>query len=161
MTKVSERAAAKREILVVGPYGVLGTGVLDAAAADPSWRVTTAARRPAPIYRPNTAAGHIAVDLMDREGTIKALSELDSVTDLVYAAYVEKPTMAETVEPNARMLKNTLDALVARNVPLQRIVLAAGAKSYGFSLGAFNAPAKESQPRLIAQAASSCRNRII
>jgi nucleoside-diphosphate-sugar epimerase len=28
-------------------------------------------------------------------------------------------------------------------VPLQRIVLAGGAKSYGFSLGAFNAPAKE------------------
>jgi hypothetical protein len=99
MTKVSETAAPKREILVVGPYGVLGTGVIDAAAADPAWRVTTAARRPAPTYRPNTAVRHIAVDLMDREGTIKTFSELDSVTDLVYAAYVEKPTMAETVEP--------------------------------------------------------------
>src|SRR5882762_7960061 len=141
MTEVSEPAAPKREILVVGPYGVLGTGVLDAAAAEPAWRVTTAARRPAPTYRPSTAARHIAVDLTDREGTIKTFSELDSVTDLVYAAYVEKPTMAETVEPNARMLQNTLDALAARNVPLQRIVLAGGAKSYGFSLGAFNAPA--------------------
>src|SRR6267378_3859790 len=88
---------------------------------------------------------------MDREGTTKAFSVLDKVTDLVFAAYVEKPTMAETVEPNARMLKNTLDALAARNVPLQRIVLAGGAKSYGFSLGAFNAPAKETEPRLIAQ----------
>jgi len=43
MTEVAERTAPKREILVVGPYGVLGTGVLDAAAADPSWQVTTAA----------------------------------------------------------------------------------------------------------------------
>ncbi len=42
MTKVSERTTPKREILVVGPYGVLGTGVLDAAAEDPSWRVITA-----------------------------------------------------------------------------------------------------------------------
>ena len=150
MTDVAERTAPKREILVVGPYGVLGTGVLDAAAADPSWQVTTAARRPAPTYRLNTADRHIAVDLMDREGTIKTFSQLDGVTDLVYAAYVEKPTMAETVEPNARMLRNTLDALAARNLPLQRIVLAGGAKSYGFSLGAFNAPAKETQPRLIA-----------
>jgi nucleoside-diphosphate-sugar epimerase len=150
MTKVSERTTPKREILVVGPYGVLGTGVLDAAAEDPSWRVTTAARRPAPTYRPNTAYRHIGVDLMDREGTIKTFSQLGSVTDLVFAAYVERPTMAETVEPNARMLKNTLDALAARNVPLQRIVLAGGAKSYGFSLGAFNAPAKETDPRLIA-----------
>jgi nucleoside-diphosphate-sugar epimerase len=150
MTEVAERTTSKREILVVGPYGVLGTGVLDAAAADPSWQVTTAARRPAPTYRLNTADRHIAVDLMDREGTIKTFSQLDGVTDLVYAAYVEKPTMAATVEPNARMLRNTLDALAARNVPLQRIVLAGGAKSYGFSLGAFNAPAKETQPRLIA-----------
>src|SRR6266550_3696560 len=93
---------------------------------------------------------HISVDLMDREGTTKAFSSLDKVTDLVFAAYVEKPTMAETVAPNARMLKNTLDALAARNVPLQRIMLAGGAKSYGFSLGAFNAPAKETEPRLIA-----------
>ena len=71
MTKVSETTAPKREILVVGPYGVLGTGFLDAAAADPSWRVTTASRRPAPTYRPNTAARHIAVDLMDRDGTTR------------------------------------------------------------------------------------------
>jgi nucleoside-diphosphate-sugar epimerase len=150
MPNTSDHIADEREILLVGPYGVLGTGVLDAAAADPSWRVTTAARRPAPTYRANTAYRHIGVDLMDREGTIKAFSELDSVTDLVFAAYVEKPTMAETVEPNARMLTNTLDALAARNAPLQRIVLAGGAKSYGFSLGAFNAPAKETEPRLIA-----------
>src|SRR5580658_7044436 len=150
MTKVSEPFPPKREILVVGPYGVLGTGVLDAAAADPAWRVTTAARRPAPTYRPATAERHITVDLMDREGSIRTFSQLGSVTDLVYAAYVEKPTMAETVEPNARMLQNTLDALAACNVPLQRIVLAGGAKSYGFSLGSFNAPAKETQPRLIA-----------
>ena len=30
------------------------------------------------------------------------------MTDLVFAAYVGKLKMAETVEPNARMLKNTL-----------------------------------------------------
>jgi nucleoside-diphosphate-sugar epimerase len=88
---------------------------------------------------------------LDREGTTKAFSALDKVTDLVFAAYIEKPTMAETVEPNARMLKNTLDALAARNVPLQRIVLAGGAKSYGFSLGAFNAPANALVPASLAR----------
>ena len=96
------------------------------------------------------APRHISIDLIDREGTIKAFSNLDTVTDLVFAAYVEKPTMAETVEPNARMLTNTLEALAARNVLLRRIGLAGGAKPYGFSLGAFNAPAKETEPRLIA-----------
>jgi nucleoside-diphosphate-sugar epimerase len=122
----------------------------DRQAENPQWRITTAARRPVPTYRAQAAPSHVSVDLMDREGTAKVFSSLDKVTDLVFAAYVEKPTMAETVEPNARMLKNTLDALAARNVPPQRIVLAGGAKSYGFSLGAFNAPAKETEPRLIA-----------
>jgi nucleoside-diphosphate-sugar epimerase len=150
MPNTSDHIADEREILLVGPYGVLGTGVVDAVSADPSWRITTAARRPVPAYRSDTAARHITVDLMDREGTIEAFSKLETVTDLVFAAYVEKPTMAETVEPNATMLKNTLDALAARNLPIRRIVLAGGAKSYGFSLGAFNAPAKETEPRLIA-----------
>jgi nucleoside-diphosphate-sugar epimerase len=150
MTPASKESASDREILLVGPYGVLGTGVIDAVAANPAWRVITAARRAAPIYRTQTPPRHISVDLMDREGTIKAFSSLDTVTDLVYAAYVERATMAETVAPNARMLANTLEALAARNVPLKRIVLTGGAKSYGFSLGSFNAPAKETEPRLIA-----------
>jgi nucleoside-diphosphate-sugar epimerase len=150
MSVSSETSAKERQILLVGPYGVLGTGVVDAVAENPKWGITTAARRPPPTYRAQAAPTHVSVDLMDREGATKAFSPLDEVTDLVFAAYVEKPTMAETVEPNASMSKNTLAALAARNVPLQRIVLAGGAKSYGFNLGAFNAPAKETDPRLIA-----------
>src|SRR5258708_2311573 len=129
MSAPSETLVAERQILLLGPYGVLGTGVIDAVAENPKWGITTAARRPAPAYRAQAAPPHINVDLLDREGTTNAFSSLDKVTDLVFAAYVEKPTMAETVEPNARMLKNALDALAARNVPLQRIILAGGAKS--------------------------------
>src|SRR5260370_8835800 len=143
MSASLEAQVAQREILLLGPYGVVGTAVIDAVAENPKWRITTAARRPVPTYRSQAAPPHVSVDLMDREGTTKAFSALDKVTDLVFAAYVEKPTMAETVEPNARMLKNTLDALAARSVPLQRIVLAAAPKSYGFTLGAFNVPAND------------------
>jgi nucleoside-diphosphate-sugar epimerase len=150
MSATSETTVAERQILIVGPYGVLGTGVVDAVAENPRWGITTAARRPTPTYRTQAAPPHISVDLMDRESTIKAFSSLDRVTDLVFAAYVERPTMAETVKPNATMLKNTLDALAVRRVPLRRIVLTGGAKSYGFNLGSFNAPAKETEPRLIA-----------
>src|SRR5579862_2755764 len=130
MSSTSETRVTERQILLVGPYGVLGTGVIDTVAENPRWGITTAARRPAPTYRTQAAPPHISVDLMDREGATKAFSSLNKVTDLVFAAYIEKPTMAEAVEPNARMLKNTLDALAARSVPLQRIMLAGGAKSY-------------------------------
>ena len=135
MPVASETPVPERQILIAGPYGVLGTGVIDAVANNPQWGVTTAARRPAPAYRAQSPPPHISVDLMDREGTKNAFSSLGGVTALVFVAYVEKPTMAETVEPNARMLKNTLGALAAGSVPVQRVVLAGGAKSYGFSLG--------------------------
>jgi|SRR5271170_1358143 len=101
----AETQVAQRQILLVGPDGVLGTGVVDAVAENPKWGITTAARRAVPTYQAQTAPSHISVDLLDREGTTKAFSALDKVTDLVFAAYVEKPTMAETVEPNSRMLK--------------------------------------------------------
>ena len=72
-----------REILLLGPYGVLGTGVVDAATANPAWRVVTAARRPVPSHRASTALRHISVDMLDREGTRKVLSNLNTVTDLL------------------------------------------------------------------------------
>src|SRR5580704_4082343 len=111
MPASAETQIAQSQILLVGTYGDLGTGVADAVEENPQWRITTAARRPVPTYRAQAAPSHVSVDLMDREGTTKVFSSLDKVTDLVFAAYVEKPTMAETVEPNARMLENTLDAL--------------------------------------------------
>ena len=94
MSASTETQVAQRQILLVGPYGVLGTGVVDAVAENPKWGITTAARRLVPTYRAQVAPPHVSVDLMDREGTTKAFSSLDKVTDLVFAAYVEKPTMA-------------------------------------------------------------------
>ncbi|MDW3686845.1 hypothetical protein RA280_34930 [Cupriavidus sp. CV2] len=38
----------QRNLLITGAYGVLGTGITDAALADPAWRVITAARRSPP-----------------------------------------------------------------------------------------------------------------
>ena len=75
---------AQRQILLVGPYGVLGTGVVDAVAGNLKWGITTAARRPVPTYREHAAPPHVSVDLLDREGTTKVLSALDKVTDLVF-----------------------------------------------------------------------------
>jgi hypothetical protein len=91
MSATSETGVTERQILLVGPYGVLGSGVIDAVAENPKWGITTAARRPAPRYRAQAAPPHISVDLMDREGATKAFSSLAKVTDLVFAAYVENP----------------------------------------------------------------------
>jgi hypothetical protein len=83
MSAASETPVTQRQILLVGPYGVLGTGVIDAVAENPKWGITTAARRPPPACRAQVAPPHISVDLMGREGTTKAFSSLEKVTDLV------------------------------------------------------------------------------
>jgi hypothetical protein len=55
MSATSEARVAERQILLVGPYGVLGTGVIDAVAGNPKWEITTAARRSSPTYRAQAA----------------------------------------------------------------------------------------------------------
>jgi hypothetical protein len=77
MFATSQRSLTERQILMVGPYGVLGTGVIDAVEENAKWGIITAARRPAPTYRAQAAPPHINVDLMDRDGTIKAFSLQD------------------------------------------------------------------------------------
>ena len=37
MSATSETPVTERQILLVGPYGVLGTGVIDAVAENPKW----------------------------------------------------------------------------------------------------------------------------
>jgi hypothetical protein len=50
MSATSQSPVTERQILIAGPYGVLGTGVIDAVEENPKWGITTAARRPAPTY---------------------------------------------------------------------------------------------------------------
>jgi hypothetical protein len=73
------------------------------------------------------------------------------MTNAAMSATNETPVMQRQillVGPYGVLGTGVIDALAASNVPIQRVVLAGGAKSYGFSLGAFNAPAKETDPRL-------------
>ncbi|MBT2209294.1 SDR family oxidoreductase [Actinomadura sp. NEAU-AAG7] len=131
-------------VLLVGPHGVVGSAIADRLGGDGEWQVTTASRR-----RAEEGGRHISVDLLDAAAAQAAFGDLAHVTHLVFAAYVERPTMAETVGPNVAMLANTLDALRAARAPLQRVVLIGGGKSYGEHLGPYKTPAKESDPRFL------------
>ncbi len=68
MPASSETPVAERQILIVGPYGVLGTGVIDAVAENPRWGITTAARRPAPTYRRNDTARPLTTTIAPTTG---------------------------------------------------------------------------------------------
>jgi hypothetical protein len=41
MPVASETPVTERQILLLGPYGVLGTGVIDAVAENPKWGINS------------------------------------------------------------------------------------------------------------------------
>ncbi|MCY0854962.1 SDR family oxidoreductase [Cupriavidus sp. D39] len=144
--------AVPRNLLITGAYGVLGTGITDAALADSGRRVITAARRAPPSHH---FAGHqaplsLSVDLLDGNATRAALAGIDGKIDLAFAAYVDGGSMEKSINANIAILQNTLEALSARDVPVGNVVLMGGAKSYGFHLGSMKTPAREGDPRLAA-----------
>jgi hypothetical protein len=58
MTPTPKESASDREILLVGPYGVLGTGVIDAVAATRMARHNSSAPTCADISHPSSAPPH-------------------------------------------------------------------------------------------------------
>lgn len=134
---------AQRTALVVGARGVIGGTLVGHLEALGDWDVIGLSRRGG---QDRGRIRHLAVDLLDREGTARALQELTEVTHVFYAAYQDRPSWAELVAPNLAMLTNVVDALEPVAPALEHISLMQGYKVYGAHLGAFATPAKESDP---------------
>lgn len=73
----------------------------------------------------------MAVDLLDAESAKTGLMAAADTTHLVFAAYIERPTVAELSHVNVARLDHTLDALAASGAPLRHVTLYQGGKAYG------------------------------
>jgi len=131
----------KNTALVVGANGVIGNNLIDYLEKMEEWEIIGLSRR-ANADRANVR--FIAVDLLDIADCLKKLGNLDTVTHIYYVAYQDRPTWAELVEPNMKMLSNVLTAVEPVASDLQHISLMQGYKVYGAHLGPFKTPAKES-----------------
>ena len=131
-----------RRALILGATGVVGRNLL-AHLTGLGWDVVAVSRR-----KPDLAGAyrHVAVDLSDREATRRALGAERGITHVYYAAYVERPSMAEMVAPNLAMLEHVLYAVEPVS-PLAHVHLVEGTKWYGSHLGPFRTPAREDDPR--------------
>lgn len=89
------------------------------------------------------AVAHRSIDLLDRDATVAGLRDLTDVTHIFYAAYQDRPTWAQLVQPNLAMLTNVVDAIEAVAPKLEHISLMQGYKVYGAHLGPFETPARE------------------
>jgi nucleoside-diphosphate-sugar epimerase len=129
--------------LIVGARGVIGGNLARHLERLGGWRAIGLSRRGG---ESTDVIRHVSVDLLDARDTRSKLADLEEVTHVFYAAYQDRPDFAALVEPNQRMLVNTLRAIepVARD--LRHVQLMQGYKVYGAHLGPFKTPAREDDP---------------
>lgn len=134
-------------VVVAGASGVVGHAAVRRFVAE-GWDVVALARRPRPVPGART----VAVDLADADATAAAVTDLGTVTHLVYAALYEKPGLiagwyeADQMQRNLTMLRNLLDPLAARG-HLEHVSLLQGTKAYGAHVEPMRLPGRERAPR--------------
>lgn len=133
--------------LIAGASGLIGRRVAQRLLELGTWDVIGLARRPLTA----TDLRWIAVDLSDAGDCRRKLAGL-AVSHLFYTARADlQPASAqaftsESVEINAAMLSNVVDALAA-NAALEHVHVVHGSKYYGHQLGPIAVPAREDGPR--------------
>ena len=133
----------RKTAVVVGSLGVIGRNFVSHLEADAEWDIVGLSRR-TPDFP--TRARPISVDLLDPDDCRRKLAGLSEATHLFYCAFQARPTWAEHNAPNLAMLANSVAAIEAAALRLERVVLVEGNKIYGSHLGPFKTPAKESDP---------------
>jgi len=129
--------------LVVGARGVIGGNLVRHLEGLGDWQVIGLSRRGGSATE---RVRHLSVDLLNASETRAKLADLTGVTHVFYAAYQDAPTFAGLVEPNQRMLVNTLQAIEPVASHLRHVQLMQGYKVYGAHLGPFKSPAREDDP---------------
>jgi nucleoside-diphosphate-sugar epimerase len=132
------------EALVAGATGIVGRRIAERLRAR-GWDVTGLCRRPPAVEMPCPV---IAVDLSDLADCKTRLGALENVTHVFYAARYDHPEgVAESVETNAAMLENLIEALEPAARRLCHVNLIHGTKYYGHMLGPLELPLTEETPR--------------
>ena len=135
-----------RVALIAGATGLVGRRLAEHLQRS-GWEVRGLCRRPLP----GAAVRLTSVDLTDAADCRSKLAGLDDVTHVFYTARYDHPEgVAESVDTNAAMLRNLVEALEPVAGGLRHIHAVHGTKYYGHHLGPLAVPACESDPRAAA-----------
>lgn len=130
-----------RTALVAGANGLIGRRIAAHLHAR-GWHVIAVSRRAATV----SAQQSVTADLTDADSARTAFAGIDRSVYVFYAARYDHPEgIAESVELNASMLRNLLDALQP-GARIQHVNLMQGTKYYGHP-GPIPLPVTEETPR--------------
>jgi nucleoside-diphosphate-sugar epimerase len=137
-----------KHAIVAGATGVTGRYLMQHLIDSPQWRVTGLSRR-----KPDLSGEfrHIPVNLLDAGDCRAKLASLGDVTHVFHAAYADLADPGELAEVNLCMLRNLVETVASASPSLEHVHLVEGTKWYGSHLGPFKTPAKESDPRPVAE----------
>ena len=130
----------KKTALIVGANGVIGSKLIAYLEQFGDWDIIGLSRRGGQDTSKTT---YISVDLLNADDCKNKLLALTHVTHIYYAAYQDKPTWTELVEPNLTMLVNVVHIIESIAPDLEHVSLMQGYKVYGAHYGPFKTPAKE------------------
>ena len=132
----------QKTALIVGANGVIGANLTRHLETLEDWSIIGLSRRGGASTQ---KVRHISVDLLDPADVAEKLAGLDTVTHVFYAAYQDRPSWAELVQPNLAMLVNVVTAVERVAPQLEHVSLMQGYKVYGAHLGPFKTPAREDE----------------
>ena len=132
--------------LIAGATGATSKRLIEALLAA-GWRVIGVCRHPpAPPHAPGLT--YLRADLLDGDGTARALAAATGVTHVFYTARAPFGEGGiESVPANLAMLANVLDAVVAPASGLQHVHLVVGQNWYDVRLRPPRTPTREDDPR--------------
>src|SRR5947209_6189051 len=143
-----------KKMVVAGATGLVGNAILrHFGRVDGCEVVALSRRKPRELY----GARHVPIDLTDSAHCLRAASELEGATHLIYAALYEAPNLidgwrdAKQIRTNDLMLRNLMAALEPVAPTLRHVVLLQGTKAYGVHVRPLNVPAREGRSEMYEQ----------
>lgn len=133
-----------RVALIAGVTGLVGRRIAGYLKDLGEWDVIGLCRRPVA----DSPIRSVGVDLTSSEDCKRKVAPLGTVTHVFYAARYDHPEgVSESVDVNAVMLRNLVDAIEPVASGLRHIHLVHGSKYYGHHLGPVPLPMREDSPR--------------
>lgn len=142
------------KLIVAGATGLVGSAVIEQMGYTDGIEIVGISRR----HREGRGnVRFVQADLTQPDGAQSITAELAGATHLVFAAVDERPdglldawrSGIEHTASNGSMLSGLLAALTRVAPDLEQTLLLHGTKAYGTHLGAFDVPARESDPPLM------------
>jgi nucleoside-diphosphate-sugar epimerase len=134
----------KQTALVVGGNGIIGRNMVSYLEETGNWEVIVTSQS---TLGYESKATFVALDLTKPQAVEAEREQLQHVTHIFFAAYVERQDLSDQTEKNLELIENLVKGVEIVAPGFKHITFIQGGKAYGAHLGIYKTPAKETDTR--------------